>query len=400
MALNVLGLVGIIVFYLLILGVGLWAAFKRKRSSNSDELCEGGDKPTESEDVMLAGRDIGLFVGAMTMTATWVGGGYINGTAEKAYSQGLVWVQAPWCYSLSLTLGGLLFAEKMRAKKYVTMLDPFQDKYGSTMGGFLYIPAFLGDIFWSAAILAALGASISVVIDIDTTTSIIVSGAIAVSYTLVGGLYSVVYTDVVQLICIFIGLWLAVPFAMSNDAVDPISEHKETWVGHWEMKKTGKWLDYVLFLTFGGIPWQAYFQRVLSCRTTKHAKYLSFAASFGCFIAAIPALLIGAVGASANWNMTDYADLTPNGTLKEEDASRILPLVLQYLTPSAVSSDLLVLSRLLLCPRLIHQLSRLALCFPEISTNLSSDQRRPREKWCGLSVFQSLEWVSSQLSWP
>lgn len=38
-------------------------------------------------------------------TATWVGGGYINGTAEKAYSQGLVWVQAPWCYSLSLTLG-------------------------------------------------------------------------------------------------------------------------------------------------------------------------------------------------------------------------------------------------------------------------------------------------------
>lgn len=94
----------------------------------------------------------------------------------------------------------------MRAKKYVTMLDPFQEKYGSKMGGFLYIPAFLGDIFWSAAILAALGASISVVIDIDTTTSVIVSGAIAVSYTLVGGLYSVVYTDVVQLFCIFIGL--------------------------------------------------------------------------------------------------------------------------------------------------------------------------------------------------
>ena len=67
MALNVLGLIGIIVFYLLILGVGLWAAFKRKKSS-SGELCEGGDKVTESEDVMLAGRDIGLFVGAMTMT--------------------------------------------------------------------------------------------------------------------------------------------------------------------------------------------------------------------------------------------------------------------------------------------------------------------------------------------
>lgn len=101
----------------------------------------------------------------------------------------------------------------MRAKRYVTMLDPFQEKYGSKMGGFLYIPAFLGDVFWSSAILAALGASISVVIDIDTTTSVIVSGAIAISYTLVGGLYSVVYTDVVQLICIFIGL---VSFSFSN----------------------------------------------------------------------------------------------------------------------------------------------------------------------------------------
>ena len=37
--------------------------------------------------------------------ATWVGGGYINGTAEKVYSKGLVWVQAPIGYSISLSLG-------------------------------------------------------------------------------------------------------------------------------------------------------------------------------------------------------------------------------------------------------------------------------------------------------
>ena len=86
------------------------------------------------------------------------------------------------------------------------MLDPFQEKYGPKMGGLLFIPPLLGEIFWSASILTALGASISVVIDLDNTTSIIVSGAIAVFYTLCGGLYSVAYTDVVQLICIFVGL--------------------------------------------------------------------------------------------------------------------------------------------------------------------------------------------------
>ena len=79
MALNVVGLVGIIVFYLAILGVGLWAAFKRKKQTTA-ELCErqevNGDKETDtgntkSEDVMLAGRDIGLAVGVMTMTGMY-----------------------------------------------------------------------------------------------------------------------------------------------------------------------------------------------------------------------------------------------------------------------------------------------------------------------------------------
>lgn len=50
------------------------------------------------------------------------------------------------------------------------------------------------------------GATISVIIDIDVNISVIVSALIAIMYTLVGGLYSVAYTDVVQLFCIFLGL--------------------------------------------------------------------------------------------------------------------------------------------------------------------------------------------------
>lgn len=50
------------------------------------------------------------------------------------------------------------------------------------------------------------GATISVIIDVNVHISVIVSALIAILYTLVGGLYSVAYTDVVQLFCIFIGL--------------------------------------------------------------------------------------------------------------------------------------------------------------------------------------------------
>lgn len=50
--------------------------------------------------------------------------------------------------------------------------------------------------------------------------------------------------------------------------------------------------------TLGGIPWQAYFQRVLSSSSATYAQVLSFLAAFGCIVMAVPAILIGAIGAS------------------------------------------------------------------------------------------------------
>lgn len=39
--------------------------------------------------------------------ATWVGGGYINGTAELVYTEGMSAAQAPWGYAISLIIGML-----------------------------------------------------------------------------------------------------------------------------------------------------------------------------------------------------------------------------------------------------------------------------------------------------
>ena len=57
--------------------------------------------------------------------------------------------------------------------------------------------------------------------------------------------------------------------------------------------------------TFGGVPWQVYFQRVLSCKTARKAQGLSVTAAFGCILMAVPAVLIGAIGASTG--ITFYA---------------------------------------------------------------------------------------------
>ncbi|XP_068602510.1 high-affinity choline transporter 1-like [Brachionichthys hirsutus] len=333
MAIHAEGLVAIVIFYLLILFVGIWAAWKNKNS---------GDGADRSESIMVGGRDIGLFVGGFTMTATWVGGGYINGTAEYVYlpDYGLAWAQAPFGYALSLVVGGLFFAKPMRSRGYVTMLDPFQQLYGKRMGGLLFIPALMGEIFWSAAILSALGATLSVIVDININMSVIISALIAIFYTLVGGLYSVAYTDVVQLFCIFVGLWISVPFAMSNPAVSDISVsakeaiHQSPWLGKIEPEDKWLWADNFCLLMLGGIPWQVYFQRVLSASSATYAQVLSFIAAFGCLVMAIPSVLIGAIGASTDWNQTSYGSLAPKD---RDESDMILPIVLQHLCPPYIS---------------------------------------------------------------
>ena len=124
MTINVPGLVSIVTFYLLILVVGIWAGWKNRGKGS-----QGG-----TEQVMLAGRDMGTFVGILTMTgedilikyrckfytsksknsnffkfkfstATWVGGGYVIGSAEGAFTSGVVWCQAPFGFGLSLIVG-------------------------------------------------------------------------------------------------------------------------------------------------------------------------------------------------------------------------------------------------------------------------------------------------------
>ena len=54
--------------------------------------------------------------------------------------------------------------------------------------------------------LLLLGATLAVILMVPLDPAVIISALIAVFYTWVGGLYSVAYTDVVQLGCIAFGL--------------------------------------------------------------------------------------------------------------------------------------------------------------------------------------------------
>ncbi len=312
------GLVSMLAFYCAIYWLGIWAAQKQR----DDSITE----------MILAGRSIPLGVAALSMTATWVGGGYINGTAEATYASGLLNVQAPWGYALSLVIGGILFAPRMRRFRFTTMLDPLEMRFGKGAAALLYLPALTGEIFWTAAILTALGTTFGTVLGLDFVPSILLSATIAIAYTVVGGLWAVAITDVVQIVILIVGLWAVIPVATAG-----LGGLQRTWQLYQASWGAGppvavnwiNWWDSALLLIFGGIPWQVYFQRVLAARDESTARWMSILAGVLCLIAAFPAVVIGAVGRVADWQAVGVTAPEP---------ALVLPYVLRYLTSPFVAT--------------------------------------------------------------
>lgn len=320
---------------LLYVGI-LWIGVRATKSGLEDGSSEG---------LLLARRGMPLGITIFTMVATWVGGGYINGTAEEVYNRGLVWTQAPWGYALSLVLGGLVFAGPIRRLGCVTMLDPFERRYGKKLAAWLFLPALIGEVFWSAAVLAALGTTFGVILDFDFTTAIVVSSVFAVGYTVVGGLWSVAYTDRAQLILILIGLAISIPFALTRagglervlaaygekfGSAASLLPPMAAWRGGagWG-NRIWLWLDTAGLLVLGGVAWQSYFQRVLAVKSDRTARWMSVWAGVGCAVIAVPAALVGAIGATADWSSVGGPPPEP---------ALVLPYVLKHLTPPVVAT--------------------------------------------------------------
>jgi solute carrier family 5 (high affinity choline transporter), member 7 len=287
-------------------------------------------------ELILAGRDLPLWVATLTMTATWVDGGYLLGTAEGTFKQGgglLLGLQGGICFGISLILGGLFFARTMREREYTTLVDPFEARFGKAWGAVLAVPALLGEAIWSAALLAAIAATFGALLGMDRWTAVLLSAAVVTGYTMLGGMWSVAWTDVFQLALIPIGLLVALPFALSaaggwDTCIDNYLRLRATEPA-WTFQQTIGWWDVSAMLVFGGIPWNCYFQRVLSCRTPVTARRHSILAGLLTMLLTVPPLLLGMAAAGVEWPISIQSALA-------SDPSAALPMLLKHVVPYGI----------------------------------------------------------------
>ena len=325
------GIAAVICLYGVFLAVG-WAASRRVKNDAVAGL-------------LVAGRAMPFWMATLTMAATWIDGGYLLGTAEGVFASLASGWQGGVFFGLSLVLGGVFFARRMRQLQFVTLIDPLALRFGKHWAAVLSLPALLGEILWSAELLIAVAASFGVMLGMDLTTAILVSAAVVTSYTIAGGMWSVGYTDTVQFLLIPIGLFVALPFALDAagglDAcwsyyrqqqgaaaliVPPLEAQ-----GYWTAPRIVSWWDLSIMLALGGIPWNCYFQRIQSCQTPVKAQWHSIVAGVLTIGLTVPPLLLGlAAFAYTGWTPQAREQLHAAPTMA-------LPLLLSEAVPPLVA---------------------------------------------------------------
>ena len=296
-------------------------------------------------DLIVAGRSMPMWIAALTMTATWVDGGYLLGTTEGAYKSSIqLGIQGGLCFGISLMLGGLLFAAPMRRHGFTTLIDPFEARFGRSWAAVLFLPALAGELFWSAELLVAIGSTFGVLLGMNLTTAILLSAVVTTAYTALGGMWSVAYTDVFQLGLVALGLGAALPFVLQGagglqhswltyisarpeggGVIPPVSPA----TGLWTPAAIAGWWDVSAMLVFGGIPWNCYFQRVLSCRTPRDARAQSMLAGALTIAFTVPPLLMGVAAFAYPWSPAQLARLGASPA----DA---MPLLFATVVPPAI----------------------------------------------------------------
>ena len=214
-----------IVFYLLLLvAVGIYKVNSVKNS----------------EDFMVAGRTLPWFILVGTLLATWMGSGSLFSGAGLGYRNGLAGLWSSGGAWLGIALIYFI-TKRIRNFGKITVPDIFEARYGNTAAVLATITTVIAYTTIVSYQFRGGGKVLSMVSDglVSMETGIIITALFAISYTVLAGMYSVVYTDVVNGVLMTIGTIVALGFLISKvGGVTEIISVAES-VGKWQL--FGNW---------------------------------------------------------------------------------------------------------------------------------------------------------------
>lgn len=254
-------LTAIIIYLSITIAVGAWASKLVK----------------SSDDFVLAGRSLPLFLSASALFATWFGSETIFGASSVFLEEGLIGVvEDPFGGALCLILFGMFYLRPMYRMGVLTIGDVFGRIFGKRVEFFatvFMVPIYFGYV---AAQLVALSLIFGTVTDLSLNEGIVISAGIVVIYTFLGGMWAVSITDFIQTTMIVIGL-VVVSVMISQEAGgvgEILSQAPEGTFRFYPEPSINAWINYLgawIILGLGSIPSQDIYQRVMSSKSEKVA---------------------------------------------------------------------------------------------------------------------------------
>ena len=191
----------LVAYFGLILGISIWSAFHTR---------------TE-EDFIAAGRTIGPIVGGAVLAATQISAGTVVGTLGRHYLTGISWwwiwfgVWAGWLVS------AFFVAPKLRRFGALTVPDYIAARFNSEKArGLAAVLIVVSYTIYLVAQFQASGEIALTVFGIQPLTAMLILVASTAFYTLLGGVRSSSYIELLQSLIMVAGLVIAVPVLLSH----------------------------------------------------------------------------------------------------------------------------------------------------------------------------------------
>ena len=184
-------IIPLVIFLIIIFGIGFWAN-KQVRLSNSF-----------LQEYFLGGREMGGFLLAMTMMATYGSASSFIGGPGVAYNLGLGWVllamaQLPAGYFVLMILGKK-FAIISRRYEAITLIDFLKKRYDSNVVIVLSAISIIVFLFASMTAQWVGGARlIESLTGLNYTVALLIFAVTVLVYVIIGGFRAVALTDALQ----------------------------------------------------------------------------------------------------------------------------------------------------------------------------------------------------------